>query len=69
MSNQDTPNIDGWPIAAAGRGHPGGANWTIQETPVPAPGVVSNDATSTPGGLLVPRGVQFDSLYPSQAHG
>lgn len=60
MSNQDTPNIDGWPFARR-------QGALIQATPVPAPGVLSNDATNPPGGLQVPSyGVQFTGLYPSQ---
>lgn len=63
MSNQDTPNIDGWPIAS-----PKGL--LIQETPVPAPGVMSNDATNAPGGLPIPGSAPGPfSWFPASSTG
>jgi hypothetical protein len=64
VANQDTPNLDGWPIA-----HPPGLGFLLQETPVPAAGVMSNDATSPPGGLPVPHGVELTGFFPSQGRG
>lgn len=62
MANQDTPVYDGWPIASS-RGA------LIQESPIPKPGVVSNDNTNAPGGLHVAHAISPTAIYPSQEHG